>query len=73
MKIGIVQMDVVWQDPEANAARLLELVSAAEPAQMLILPELMSIFARKTREPSGNSPFFMRRKRSRFSSTERSR
>ena len=43
MKIGIVQMDVVWQDPEANAARLLELVSAAEPAQMLILPELWPV------------------------------
>ena len=31
---------------------------------MLMFGEAMSIFARSTREPSGNSPFFMRRKRS---------
>ena len=36
-------------------------------------PELLSIFARSVREPSGNSPFFIRSNRSRFSSTERSR
>ena len=30
----------------------------------------MSIFARSTREPSGNSPARIRRKRSRFSSTD---
>ncbi len=33
----------------------------------------MSILARSTRAPFGNSPAFMRRNRSRFSSTERSR
>ena len=33
--------------------------------------DAMSIFARSVREPSGNSPFFMRSNRSRFSSTER--
>ena len=33
----------------------------------------MSIFARSVREPSGNSPAFMRSNRSRFSSTERLR
>ena len=35
--------------------------------------EAMSIFARSVFAPSGNSPFFMRSNRSRFSSTERSR
>ena len=35
--------------------------------------DAMSIFARSTRAPSGNSPARMRRNRSRFSSTERSR
>ena len=33
----------------------------------------MSIFARSVRAPSGNSPARMRRKRSRFSSTDRLR
>ena len=42
-------------------------------SRMLMLPEAMSIFARSTREPSSNSPAFMRSNRSRFSSTERSR
>ena len=40
---------------------------------MLKLGEAMSILARSTREPSGNSPAFMRSNRSRFSSTERLR
>ena len=40
---------------------------------MLKLPEAKSIFARSVRLPSGNSPFFMRSNRSRFSSTGRSR
>ena len=38
-----------------------------------MLPEDISILARSTRAPFGNSPAFMRRNRSRFSSTERSR
>ncbi len=42
-------------------------------SRMLKLPEARSIFARSVRLPSGNSPFFMRSNRSRFSSTERSR
>ena len=40
---------------------------------MLRLGEAMSIFARRVREPSGNSPARMRSSRSRFSSTERLR
>jgi hypothetical protein len=35
--------------------------------------DAMSILARRTLEPSGNSPFFIRSSRSRFSSTGRSR
>ena len=42
-------------------------------SRMLRLGDAMSILARSTREPSGNSPSFMRVNRSRFSSTERSR
>ncbi len=42
-------------------------------SRMLKFGEFMSILARKVREPSGNSPAFMRRKRSWFSSTERLR
>src|SRR5258708_3898215 len=38
-----------------------------------MLPDAMSILARSTRAPFGNSPAFMRRNRSRFSSTARSR
>jgi hypothetical protein len=38
---------------------------------MLMLGDAMSIFARSTWAPSGNSPARMRRKRSRFSSTDR--
>src|SRR5215468_10126164 len=38
-----------------------------------MLPEVMSILARSTRAPFGNSPARMRRNRSRFSSTVRSR
>ena len=42
-------------------------------SRMLKFGEFMSILARKVRAPSGNSPAFMRRNRSRFSSTERLR
>ena len=35
--------------------------------------DAISILARSVRVPSGNSPFFMRSNRSRFSSTERLR
>ena len=42
-------------------------------SRRLMLGEAMSIFARSTRAPSGNSPARMRANRSRFSSTERSR
>ena len=40
---------------------------------MLMFGDAMSIFARSTCAPSGNSPARMRRNRSRFSSTARSR
>ena len=40
---------------------------------MLKLGEAMSIFARRVRDPSGNSPARIRRNRSRFSSAVRSR
>ncbi len=40
---------------------------------MLMFGEAMSIFARSTRVPSGNSPARMRSNRSRLSSTGRSR
>ncbi len=40
---------------------------------MLMLPLAMSIFARRVRLPSANSPARMRRNRSRFSSTLRLR
>ena len=40
---------------------------------MIMFGCAMSIFARSTCAPSGNSPAFIRRSRSRFSSTERSR
>ena len=40
---------------------------------MIMFGCAMSIFARSTCAPSGNSPAFMRRSRSRFSSTRRSR
>src|SRR6267378_1414690 len=42
-------------------------------SRRLMLPEAMSIFARSVLLPSGNSPARIRRKRSRFSSTERLR
>ena len=42
-------------------------------SRMFMLGDAMSILARRTWLPSGNSPFFMRSKRSRFSSMERSR
>ena len=42
-------------------------------SRMFMFDEAMSIFARSVREPSGNSPAFMRAKRSRLSSIGRSR
>ena len=42
-------------------------------SRMLRFGDAMSILARSVREPSGNSPAFMRANRSRFSSTERLR
>ena len=39
-------------------------------SRMLKFGRAMSIFARRVRAPSGNSPAFMRRNRSRFSSTD---
>src|SRR5205814_8918231 len=42
-------------------------------SRMLRFGDDMSIFARRVREPSGNSPARMRSNRSRFSATERLR
>ena len=57
----------------AGAMMMLVRMRYITGSRMLRFGEAMSILARSVREPSGNSPAFMRANRSRFSSTERLR
>lgn len=42
MKIAVIQPDIVWGNPEANAVRMEELVASAGPADLYVLPEMWS-------------------------------
>ena len=42
MKVALVQYDILWADPEANRARIRELILAAPAADMYLMPEMLS-------------------------------
>ena len=67
--LGCAQMetlDVILKNKRELASQYIDFFSDKDI-------DFMSILARSTHSPSGNSPAFIRAKRSRFSSTERSR
>jgi predicted amidohydrolase len=66
MKVAAIQSDIVWEDPEANFARLRPLIAAAAAAdaRMVVLPEMFACgFSMKTEAivepPGGPSASFL--------------
>lgn len=42
MKLLLLQTDIIWNNPAANRARAGELIAAAEPAELIVLPEMFT-------------------------------
>ncbi|GIV22780.1 MAG: amidohydrolase [Bacteroidia bacterium] len=42
LRVGWIQMDIAWEDPAANVARVEKLLSHALPADVWVLPEMWS-------------------------------
>jgi predicted amidohydrolase len=40
LRLGLVQYDPVWCDPEASLARVVELLETSPPTDLLVLPEM---------------------------------
>ncbi len=43
MRVGLVQMDIVWEEVDENCANLKALVNASERADLYVLPELWPV------------------------------
>ena len=73
-RVGLTVREIIGRidAPFVAGARMRRMQNPVSTgSRRFMLPDAMSIFARSTRAPLGNSPARMRRNRSRFSSTGR--
>ncbi|MCB9230215.1 MAG: amidohydrolase [Bacteroidia bacterium] len=64
LQVALIQSNLLWEDPEANLAKLTALIAAAPAADMVVLPEMFSTGftmdpQNHCEEMDGNSVFWM--------------